>query len=148
MLAFSIVDAALVAAVSFLIWQYEQRKSIGTGDTSAVGAAQTKKDIVMGGGAEPMLTDAMEFELIKRSVALPSRADYGDDAAGYHAALKQMLDKTSALSASFAPTNPKKFDVAVPDSARTIGHTLLDMLAFKRPRLAAAPPPPIEHQDQ
>lgn len=149
MLAFSLVDAAFVAAISFLVWQYEQRKKVVSGDTSVAQVAKERRQIQYGGGAEPYLSDAMELELIKRSVQIPNRAEppYNVDPAAYHAELKKLLDESSALSQSLQPTDAKKFDIAVPDSARTTGHVLLDMVQFKRSRMEPQPPPPIEHSD-
>jgi len=149
MLAFSIVDAAFVAAISFLVWQYEQRKKVVAGDTTVVAKAEQRQEIQFGGGAEPYMSDQMELELIKRSVMIPCRSEepYRTDPAAYHAELKRLLDSTSVLSQSLQPTNPNKFDIAVPDSARTIGHVLLDMVQFKRSRVEALPPPQVEHLD-
>lgn len=150
MLGFTLLDAAFVAAISFIVWQYEQRSKVVTGDTSSVEVAKERRQFQFGGGVEPLLTDAMELELIKRSVALPDRSDpeFVTDPAEYQAKLKQLIDSSAARSASLQPTDPKKFDVAVPDSARTIGHTLLDMVQFKRLRADPQPPPPVEHFDQ
>lgn len=150
MLGFTLLDAAFVAAISFVVWQYEQRNKVVTGDTSSVAVAKERRQFQSGGGVEPLLTDAMELELIKRSVKLPDRscAEFATDPAQYQATLKQLMDASTARSASLQPTDPKKFEIAVPDSARTIGHTLLDMVQFRRPRVDPQPPPPVEHFDQ
>jgi hypothetical protein len=149
MLQFSLIDGAFVAAISFLVWQYEQRKQVVSGKTDSAAKEKTRTDSRKGGGADPLLTNAMELELIKRSVRLPDRSEppYSTDPSAYHAELKTLLDGSSALSQSLQPTDPKKFDIAVPDSARTTGHIIMDMVQFQRPRVEPLPPPPCEHMD-
>lgn len=151
MFAFSVIDAAFVAAISFIMWQYEQRAEVKTGQKggSEIAAEKEDKQVRDYGGVEPYLVDALELELIKRSVPLPDRSllKYVSDPSAYYADLQILLANSQGRSQSLQPTSDKKMDIAVPDSARTIGHTIMDMVQFNEPRLYPTAPPPVEQFD-
>ena len=141
------LELAFVAAISSLWFWYEDKSTSVQAAPDVVAKAETKRETQRGGGADPLLCDAMEFELLSRKVQLPSKLDNPTDPAAYHSELRLLLDKTAHLAPPYEATGPEKFTIAVPDSAREIGHVLMDMASFNRLKESPLPPQSCEQMD-